>query len=138
VRESLVLSFVSPCGSYELTFEDDEKVAYAYLKNRAKGTIIGDVWLFNRCPTPIRPEWTDRNKIPSANSEEYVGEQGRLEREVRGEDVLVNWEYENEHPVAYVYIFEDLYGVVGAGDKPGYARLARKSSRLARVIEITD
>jgi len=37
----LLLGFVSPCGKYALTFEDDGKVAYAYLKEENR--IVGDV-----------------------------------------------------------------------------------------------
>jgi hypothetical protein len=32
----LMLNFVSPCGSYMLTFEDDGKVAYAYMKKETR------------------------------------------------------------------------------------------------------
>ena len=34
----------------------------------------------------------------------------------------------------YVYIFEDLYGVLGVEDEPGYARFAIKDGPLARVM----
>ena len=133
-----MLDFKSPCGAYVLTFEDDGKVAYAYLKKNQDRAIVGDVWLYNRCPTPAQPEWSDRDNIPFANSREYTGDQGRLEREVQAADILVNWEYEDGTPVAYVYVFEDLCGVVGVGDSPGYARFAVKSGRLARVMEVED
>ena len=133
-----MLDFDAPRGDYFLTFEDNGKVAYAYLKRANDREIVGDVWLYNRCPTPAEPEWPDRSKIPFANSLEYVADEGRLERDVKQGDVLVNWKYEDSGPAAYVYIFEDLYAVVGVGDKPGYARFATKSGRLARVMEIED
>jgi hypothetical protein len=136
MNEGLMLNFHSPDKSALLTFEDNGKVAYAYLKQNGK--IVGDVWLYNRCPTPESPEWRNRDKIPFANSKEYVGENSRLEREVTDEDVLVDWEEDENGPVAYVYIYEDLYGVVGVGDKPGYARLAVKDSPIARVMEIDE
>ena len=134
--ENLILDFDSPPGCYKLTFEDDGKVAYAYLKNESK--IIGDVWLYNRCPTPDLPEWKDKNKIQFANCRDFMIPDGRLTQPVSVEDVLVNWEdddKENES-VAYIYIFEDLFGVVGPGDKPGYARFASKNGPLAKVMEI--
>ena len=134
--EGLLLDFASPCGAYKLTFEDDGKVAYAYLKGN--GSIVGDVWLYNRCLTPDSPEWGDRSRIPFANPREFAASAGHVTRPGDVGDVLVEWEYESgsERPVAYVYVFEDLYGVVGVGDKPGYARHAIKSGRLARVMEI--
>lgn len=134
MQQPITLNFRSPCGSCELAFEDNGKVAYAYLKT--SNEIVGDVWLYNRCPSPIAPEWSDRSKIPFANSAEYIEEQGRLLRPVQREDVLVNWETDDHGPVAYIYIFEDLYGVVGINDKPGYARFAKKDNRLAKVMEI--
>ncbi len=134
--EGLMLDFTSPYGNYILTFEDDGKVAYAYLKKGCK--IIGDVWLYNRCPTPDLPEWTDKNKIHFANCRDFMMPEGRLHLPVLIEDVLVNWEDDREvkESVAYIYIFEDLFGVVGPGDKPGYARFARADSPLAKVMEI--
>lgn len=132
----LLLEFISPTGEYKLTFDDDGKVAYAYLKKGDE--IVGDVWLYNRCSTPEEPEWRDRTKIPFANSKAYMMKGGRLRRQISADDVQVNWEYEDGRPVAYVYILEDLYGVVGAGDKPGYARFATRDSRLAKVMVIED
>jgi hypothetical protein len=129
-----MLSFVSPCGSFTLTFEDDGRVAYAYLKQGA--VVVGDVWLYNRCLAPTEPEWSDPAKIPFANPQEFISENARVETDVEKRDVLVDWEYEADGVVAYVYLFEDLVGVLGVGDKPGYARHAVKDGPLARVMEI--
>lgn len=131
----LLLSFLSPCGAYELVFEDDGKVAYAYLKKAA--VIVGDVWLYNRCQTPSEPEWSDRARIPFALSRRFITKGGRVTRLLRRADVRVDWEYVDEKPLAYVYVFCDLYGVLGEGDKPGYARFAAAESRLARVMVFT-
>lgn len=130
----MIVSFRSPCGRYVLTVEDDGKVAYAYLKCR--DDVVGDVWLYNRCPTPDDPEWHDRSKIPFANSRAYASERGRLETEVKESDINVDWESEHGVPVAFVYIARNLYGVVGVDDKPGYARFAVKDGPLARVMII--
>ncbi len=134
MSDDLLLDFRSPCGSFTLTFEDDGKVAYAYLKR--EGAIVGDVWLYNRCPTPSAPEWSDPRKIPFANPLEYVTENARIEAVVGDGDILVDWEGQGDEVVAYVYLFEDLIGVVGVGDKPGYARFAAKDGPLAQVMEI--
>ena len=129
----LMLNFKSP-SDFMLTFADDGKVAYAYLKKDDK--MVADVWLYNRCQTPKTPEWTDGSKIPFANCKGYMSEEGRMTREVEEEDVLVDWENDKNGPVAYVYLFENLYGVLGVGDKPGYARYAIKNSPLAKVMDI--
>ena len=131
---SFMLDFWSPCGQYKLTFEDDDKVAYGYL--RKDEAIIGYVWLYNRCETPDRGEWRDKANIPFANCRQFMTEEGRLQRDVSAQDVLVDWEYEKDDAVAYVYLFEELYGVIGPNDKPGCARFAVKDSPLARIMEI--
>ena len=59
-------------------------------------------------------------------------------RTVKHGDVLVDWEIDERGPVAFIYIFEDLYGVIGVGDRPGYARFARKDNRLARVMVVEE
>lgn len=130
----LTLDFRSPCGLFKLTFEDDGKVAYAYLKKDKQ--IVGDVWLYNRCPAPPRTEWSDRKNIPFANCQGYLTEKGTVSKPVGQEDVILEWKTDEEGPVAYIYIFEELYGVVGVGDKPGYARFAGKSGPLAKVMQI--
>jgi hypothetical protein len=124
--------FCSPCGGFKLTFDDDGKVAYAYLK---KGhAIIGDVWLYNRCQTPEQSEWKDRKNLPFANCKGYMSEEGRLERPVTLDDMTVNWEYVNAEPRAYVYIFGELWALVGVGDKPGRSRFASRDGPLAKMM----
>lgn len=130
----LVIDFLSPCGEYCLTFEDDGKVAYAYLK--FGDSIVGDVWLYNRCVTPTEPEWKDPSNIPFANPRGYVTDEAEVAVLIGSEDINVDWEYEDGKAVAYVYVFEDLYGVIGLDDKPGYARFAAKDGPLARVMVI--
>jgi hypothetical protein len=135
-KQSLLLEFDSPCGRYALSFEDDGKVAYAYLKH--DGEVVGDVWLYNRCPTPTSPEWKDRKKIPFANCVPYVRNGGRMTKAVLSKNVNVDWDDGANGPVAYIYLFGDLYGVVGIGDKPGYARFAAKDGPLGKVMEIEE
>jgi hypothetical protein len=132
----LLLDFVSPCDKYSLTFEDDGKVAYAYLKEGNK--IVGDVWLYNRCETPEVTEWKDRNNIPFANCKGYMREEGRLEEPVGLEEVYVTWDSNDKGPVAYVHVLENLLGVVGVDDKPGCARFAIRDGPLAKIMIIED
>jgi hypothetical protein len=131
----LILNFQSPKPLVYLTFEDNGKVAYAYLKKNDE--IVGDVWLYNRCKTPVEPEWKSKDNLPFANSKEYVTGEGCLEKSIKKENILVDWDIdENGEPLAYIYLFENLIGVVGVGDKPGYAMFAKKNSPIAKVIEI--
>lgn len=133
MSNNLILNFQSPIPSITLTFEDNGEVGYAYLKD--SGNIIGDVWLYNH--TNIKyPNWNDAKKAPFLNPKEYIDKQGVIKKNVTIHDVLVNWEKDNNDFVAYVYIFEDLYGVVGPGDMPGYARFAIKNGPIAKVMDI--
>ena len=130
----LILNFESPSHPYILSFEDNGKVAYAYLKEG--NSIVGDVWLYNRCSTPEDPEWKDRGNMPFANSKGYMNENGKIDSVIGVDDVLVDWQEEDQGPVAYIYLFEELCGVVGINDKPGYARFAVKDSPIAKVMDI--
>lgn len=119
---------------YLVTFEDDGKVAYAYIKRGEQ--ILGDVWLYNRCATPQTPEWVTRSNIPFANCRGYMSEEGRMLKTVSQEDVSVDWEAADVGPTAYIYVFDDLYGALGVNDKPGYARFATADGPLAKVMHI--
>ena len=72
------------------------------------GEIVGDVWLFNRCQAPAEPQWRERSLIPLALSRGYLAEGG--------------------------VILASVHGVLGVGDKPGYAWLVAKSSPLANEV----
>jgi hypothetical protein len=55
---------------YSAVFEDDGKVAYAYLLSEDR--IVADVWLYNRIAAPQEPEWRDRSKAPFANPQGFA------------------------------------------------------------------
>jgi len=134
MNDNLILNFRSECGLFTLTFEDNGKVAYAYLKKDEE--IVGDVWLYNRGSTPDVPEWQEPKNLPFSNPSAYTADGGLMLQPVGAEDVQVNWEDESGNLEAYIYVFENLYGVVGSGDKPGYARYAAKNGPLARMFEV--
>jgi hypothetical protein len=128
----LMLDFVSPCGEFKLTFDDDGKVAYAYLK---KGKdILGDVWLYNRCPTPDEKEWEDRKNLPFANRKGFMTESGHFETPPTIDEVTASWQYSGEQPTASVFLFGELVAKVGVNDKPGYSRFALRDGPLAKVL----
>jgi hypothetical protein len=131
-ENDVLAEFNSPCGEFKLTIDDDGKVAYAYLK---KGiTILGDVWLYNRCSTPEQPEWVDRRNLPFANCREFTTEEGRFDQAIALDDTQVEWEYEDGLPRALVYVSRRLVATVGVNDKPGYCRFASKDGPLAKVL----
>jgi hypothetical protein len=128
----VVGDFVSPCGAFKLTFDDEGKVAYAYLKTG--NSIVGDVWVYNRCPTPDLPEWKDRRNLPFANCKEFVSDEGHFKTPIVPDDISVEWQYTGEQPKALVYLSGALVAVLGFNDKPGYSRFALKDGPLAKVL----
>lgn len=128
----IMVDFISPCGEFRLTFDDDGKVAYAYLK---KGTtIVADVWVYKRCPTPEKPDWTDRHNLPFSNCKEFVTNEGHFDKAVALDDIRVEWQYLGGQQRALVYLFNGLVAIVGVNDKPGYCRFASKDGPLAKVL----
>ena len=63
----MLCRFTDQKSGYSVVFDDDGRVAYAYLLNH-QGNIISDVWLYNQCKTPKEPEWKTSNNMPFANS----------------------------------------------------------------------
>jgi hypothetical protein len=131
---NVLLVFESPLKSHTLTFEDDGKVAYAYLKHA--NTMISAVWLYNRVSAPTIDEWKNPANIPFTNCAGFVLDGARIHRSVSADDVRVTWKFENGMPVANIYVFGDLYGVLDTDSKVGYARFAMRDSPLARVMVV--
>src|SRR5688572_5651407 len=69
---SLVVESEDSSSNYSAIFEDDGRVAYAYLLH--DGNIIADVWLYNHGSPPPKPEWPDPSKMPFANPKEYASD----------------------------------------------------------------
>lgn len=133
VASGLLADYTSPDRDYRLTFDDDGRVAYAYLKHLDK--IVGDVWIYNRCEVPDRPEWGDRTRAPFANPVAYTRADGRMRDPVRLDDVRVRWDFEDGRVTAYIDIRGDLVASLGEGDRPGRSKFATKDGPLARRLD---
>jgi hypothetical protein len=132
----VLCEFVSPGGEFRLRFDDDGKVAYAYL---IKGdTIVGDVWLYNRCSAPDQSEWENPENLPFANLPEFTSVDGHFELAVQMGDILVNWQYTGKQARAFVFLNGALVASVGEGEKPGYCRFALKDGPCAKVLREPD
>lgn len=128
----LIADFVAPNADFKLTFDDDGRVAYAYLKHL--DTIVGDVWIYNRCEAPDRPEWRDRTKSPFANPSAYTLPGGDRHDPVALGDIRVRWGPDDGHVTADIYIRGDLVASVGDGEKPGRSKFAAKDGPLAKRL----
>jgi hypothetical protein len=125
--------FPSRDSTCSLVIDDDGRVGYAYLLD-AEGRISGDVWLYNRCPAPIEPEWSDRDKAPFANPEPYVNLRGMTSLPTSAEDFSVEWRDQGNTCAAMVFICGKLAAKLIGGAKPGWSALARKDGPLAQVL----
>jgi hypothetical protein len=116
-----------------LLFEDDGRVAYAYLYKGSE--IIGDVWLYNVCPAPLEPEWKDRSKIPFANPKTFIS--NRIIKPVSSQNELtVVWEKdENDNLlIVLIYLRDELFAGIAPGSKPGWSKLSIKNGPLSKVM----
>lgn len=67
-----------PKSTYSVLFEDDGKVAYAYLRDGAR--VVADVWIYNCGDAPETPEWKlpdARSRLPFTNPRGYVRDEPR-------------------------------------------------------------
>jgi hypothetical protein len=121
---------------YSVVFEDDGRVAYAYLLHADK--IVADVWLYNCAAAPEQPEWGDRSKAPFANPKAFASSEafGPVNNEA---DI----EFELTHGMAgqillRVLIRGEYHAALVPGRKPGWSKLAVQDGPLASVLKPSD
>ncbi|WP_407116840.1 hypothetical protein [Bradyrhizobium sp. LMG 9283] len=132
--DGFVAKFVSPFDGSAVIIEDDGKVAYAYMLDR-NGKICSDVWLYNRCPTPIEPEWHDAANLPFANPASFVNESSRFVPPGSTHDFTVAWDEAGGPVAAKILLRDDYFARLEAGRKPGWSALAAKDGPLAHVLQ---
>ncbi len=131
--ETLMSQHVDPDSGFKALFEDNGRVAYAYLFDGDR--IIADVWLYNRGPAPSEPEWRDRSRAPFANPAKYVSAgQPRYVNEPA--DVQFVWQRsgDRQETRAFIFLHGELVAELRPGSKPGWSRYAAKDGPLARVL----
>ena len=136
VREKSLLSVVEdPDSAYSVRFEDDGKVAYAYLHNGRK--IVGDVWLYNCSDAPETPEWKlpdARTRLPFTNPVGYVKDEAPPVVH-KASDVSCKWVHDSSGLVEVdVFIHGTIFARLKPGSKPGWSRLASRDGPNARVL----
>lgn len=125
--EPLLIENRAPSGDYSAVFEDDGRVAYAYLcRDRA---IIGDVWLYNHGAAPVEPEWDDPAKMPFANTKEFTSSDF-FEPVKEPSEVRFEWIAEDSLTLL-IFIRGDLFAKLVPGSKPGWSKLAGNDGPLA-------
>jgi hypothetical protein len=129
----LFVSGKDPHSNLTAVFEDDGKVAYAYVVEDEK--IVGDVWLYNRAPTPDDPEWDDRARAPFLNPRPFAVDE-RVERAAAAEDVSFDWTGDAGIRTVTVSVRGRVLGRLARGQRPGFATLAQRDGPLARTLRL--
>lgn len=128
-----VIKFENEDRCCSLFFEDNGRVAYAYLIKDDE--VIADVWLYNYGRPPTVPEWHDRNKMPFKNPLPYV-EEAIFPPVKKEADIAVQWiESSQGTKIAQVIIRNEVHAYLRPGAKPGWSKLAVKDSPLAKTID---
>ena len=128
-----VLKYQHPDSDLELIFDDDGRVAYAYLCRGQE--MIADVWLYNHGVAPQNPEWKDGpEKMPFRNSVKFTGAV-TFEPITSQEEIEVRWPRNANGVVcAELFLRGKLHARLIAFDKPGECVLALKNGPVARVL----
>ncbi len=127
--------FISEESGYSVAFEDDGRVAYAYLLDPI-GEIVSEVWLYNRGAAPAEPEWHRRELAPFANPSGYCVPHDEFRPVHDIADVGVEWGTADDGTVkADIYIRNELFAIVSEGVEPGWSRFALKDGPLANVLK---
>jgi hypothetical protein len=107
--------------------EDDERVAYAYLLEGQ--TIVADVWLYNRAPTPEHTAWDKPDEMPFLNPREYVVDEV-LTVEM-ADDVAFEWKPAGEGIELHISVRGTLAARLVPGVRPGWSINAARPGPLA-------
>ncbi|MCC6335838.1 MAG: hypothetical protein IT380_17845 [Myxococcales bacterium] len=129
---SLLLEFHHPDTGLAVVFDDDGRVAWAYLRT-GDGDVIADVWLYNHGPAPREADWTDRRQVPFLNPSSLARD---LEQPParHPKDVAVEWTLDGELLLADILLRGSLLARLSPGSQPGWSTLAKEDGPCARVL----
>jgi hypothetical protein len=120
--------------TYSLIFEDNGKVAYAYLLENE--VIIGDIWLYNRHETPEEIDWKDKKNLPFLNPAKYIDKSKIIEPVNDISEISIIWlmDYGKKLGDIHIYIRSELIAVLREGLKPGYSSIVLENNPLAKKM----
>ncbi len=127
----MLLEFRQPDLGVSVVVDDDGRVAWAYLRD-GLGDIIGDVWLYNRAPSPVEADWSDPRAAPFLNPLSHARPFDQpLPTEA---DLSVEWTLEGELLLADVHVHGVLLARLSPGSAPGWSRLATEAGPCAQPL----
>jgi hypothetical protein len=123
-------------SGHSAVFEDDGRVAYAYLLDGDE--IVADVWLYNCVAAPEQPEWRDPSKAPFLNPRGFASTE-QFPPVADESEVAFSWSHETEGQTALrLFIRGDYHARLVHGSKPGWCKLAARNGPLASVLMEDD
>ena len=124
--------FCDLASDQAVVFEDDGRVAYAYLQE--DGKIIGDVWLYNHGTPPPEPEWKDKARPPYRNPRGFVSST-RFKPVRACRDISAIWlPATNGGAEVEIWIRGASHARLIRGSKPGWCVLAGRDGPLAKTL----
>lgn len=118
---------------YSIIIEDDDRVAYAYLLYNKQ--IIGDVWLYNRIPSPTTVNW-NKTEMPFLNPVSFIK---NIDFEIP-QKTIKEYDFDwmgnenNDLLKVKIYIKQKLTAIIAPGSKPGWSINVKKDGPLAKVL----
>ena len=123
-------------SGYSVVLEDDDRVAWAYIRDREAGgnrpLIVADVWLYNVAAPPdswVRPTPGEAPLNPSP----YVSQERAMRLE-EAREIIARWNTSDGARIVDVLVDGVLYGRLSPGSKPGWSRFAAAESPVARPL----
>jgi hypothetical protein len=133
-ERGFVIEFPAPEKDYSVIIEDDGKTCYAYLIKR-RG-IAGDVWLYNRRPTPGEPEWSSPANAPFLNPEKWTKSEKPYDLPNDGSQFSVVWGRADDRRIrSSIYLKSQLVAILLDGSKPGWSLMAARDGPLALALK---
>lgn len=126
--------FLNQENNYSIIFDDNGRVAYAYLLN-SNNEIVSDVWLYNHFTPPEEPEWRNPDRLPFANPLGFVRRIENFSVVKDISEVNVEWHVTLTGNIkSNIFIPGILFAILIEGEKPGKSILASKNGPLAKVL----
>ncbi len=129
----MLLEYAHAETGCSLVIDDDGRVAYAFLR-APEGDIIGDVWLYNRVPTPAVADWSNPLLAPFPNAATHARELDQSPPE-NADDLSVEWTVDGELLLADVFLRGVLLARLSPGAAPGWSVLATQRGPCALPLE---
>jgi hypothetical protein len=132
-EENIIVEFKNMVYSMSAIFEQDSRVAYAYLLEQEE--FVSDVWLYNVDYTPQHPEWKDRLcDMPFRNSVQYVSSLV-FKPVIDSSEIHVKWIENNDGTILVnIFVRGELMGILQKDCKPGWSKMASSDSPISKVL----